>query len=189
MNLDTAFSIAAACWGISEVLLGVVMRAKATTAAVRDRGSLAILWTVIAASLIAGVAVKSVPATRLHVSSGRTAAISLVLLIVGVGIRWTAILTLGRWFTSNVAIGTGHRIVQSGLYRYIRHPSYTGMLIAFAALAVAQRNWLSLALVVVPITAAVLYRIRVEEAALAEAFGQDYLDYRASTRRLLPGLY
>ncbi len=188
MNLETVFSIVAAAWGVSEIILGVRTRAKDVTR-IRDRGSLAILWTVIAVALIAGAMVRSVTATTMHQSAQRTFAISLALLILGVSLRWTAILTLGRWFTSNVAIGPGHRIVRSGVYRVIRHPSYSGMLLAFAAIAVAQHNWLSLIVVVVPITAAVLYRIRVEEAALLEAFGQEYCEYCNSTWRLLPGLY
>jgi protein-S-isoprenylcysteine O-methyltransferase len=189
MDPGNVFSIAAACWGVSEIILGVKTRARSAAADVRDRGSLAIMWLTITASLVAGVAFRTLSATRIHFSSRRMFAICLILLITGAAIRWTAILTLGRWFTSNVAIGQGHRIIQTGLYGYIRHPSYTGMLLAFAALAFAQQNWFSITIIMVPITAAVLYRIRVEEAALIEAFGKDYLNYCKSTRRLVPGVY
>ncbi len=50
-------------------------------------------------------------------------------------------------------------------------------------------NWLSLVLLVLPITGAVLYRIKVEEAALVQAFGEDYKRYQRSTKRLLPIIY
>ncbi len=189
MELHSIFGIAAACWGVSEIVLGLATRAKSTAASIRDRGSLRLLWTVIAASLIAGFVLRTVNATRIHISGNLGFAISLALLVFGIGLRWTAILTLGRWFTSNVAIGCGHEIIRTGLYRYVRHPSYTGMLIAFTGMALAQRNWLSLGIVLIPITGAVLYRIRIEEAALIEAFGQEYLAYCGCTRRLLPGVY
>jgi len=189
MDLSSVFSIAAAAWGVSEIILGVRTRAKSATASVRDRGSLMVLWSVIGVALVAGVAARAFSSTQIHLSSLWVFAIGLTLLVAGAAIRWLAILTLGRWFTSNVAIGPGHRMVQTGIYRYLRHPSYMGMLLAFAGIGMAQRNWLSLAVVMAPITAAVLYRIHVEEAALLEAFGQEYRDYRKSTRRLLPGLY
>ncbi len=111
------------------------------------------------------------------------------MLAVGVVMRGIAIVTLGRLFSSRVAIQSGHRIIRNGLYRYMRHPSYTGLLLAFFGLAVHWRSWASLIVVVAPITAAVLYRIKVEEAALVEALGSEYADYAAATKRLVPGVY
>ena len=101
----------------------------------------------------------------------------LVLLILGLAIRWTAILTLGTTFSTNVAIHAAQTLRTTGPYRWIRHPSYTGMLIIFAAIGLYERNWISLAVVLILPTAALLYRIHVEEMALTEAFGQQYLDY------------
>jgi protein-S-isoprenylcysteine O-methyltransferase len=51
------------------------------------------------------------------------------------------------------------------------------------------RNWVGLAITLVPTTAALLYRIHVEEAALRQAFGQEYSDYSRATKRLIPGIY
>ena len=189
MDLGNVFSIASGCWGVSEIILGVRTRARSTAADIRDRGSLVLIWVTIAASLVAAAAFNTHSAARIHVSAQLMFAVSIVLLVTGVAIRWTAIFTLGRWFTSNVAIGEGQRLIQAGLYRHIRHPAYTGTLVAFAAIGVALRNWLSIIIIIVPITAAFLYRIRIEEAALVDVFGQDYLRYCKSTRCLLPGLY
>jgi protein-S-isoprenylcysteine O-methyltransferase Ste14 len=63
------------------------------------------------------------------------------------------------------------------------------MLIIFASIGLYERNWISLAVVLVLPTAALLYRIHVEEMALTEAFGEKYLEYSRTTRRLLPGIY
>jgi protein-S-isoprenylcysteine O-methyltransferase Ste14 len=104
-------------------------------------------------------------------------------------VRWTAILTLGKSFSSNVAIQESQTIQRAGLYRIVRHPSYLGMLIIFLAIGVHSRNWLALAVVLVPTTAALLYRIHVEEIELHDAFGAEYAEYSQSTKRLIPGIY
>ena len=112
-----------------------------------------------------------------------------MLLILGLAIRWTAILTLGTRFSTNVAIHAAQTLRTTGPYRWVRHPSYTGMLVIFAAIGLYERNWISLAVVLVLPTAALLYRIHVEEMALTEAFGKQYLEYSEVTKRLLPGIY
>jgi protein-S-isoprenylcysteine O-methyltransferase Ste14 len=110
-------------------------------------------------------------------------------IIAGILLRWTAILSLGRAFSANVAIRDAQTINRSGLYRFLRHPSYSGLLLVFVAIALHERNWIAAAIVLFPTTAAVLYRIHVEEAALNEAFGAEYAAYSKTTRRLIPGVY
>jgi protein-S-isoprenylcysteine O-methyltransferase Ste14 len=92
-------------------------------------------------------------------------------------------------FSSNVAILDSQKLYRAGLYRFVRHPSYLGLLLAFLAVALHSRNWLSFAVILLPCTAAVLYRIHVEEFALRQAFGAEYVAYSHATKRLLPGLY
>ena len=116
-------------------------------------------------------------------------AIGLTVLAAGVMLRTWAILTLGRLFKFVVVIQEDHRVVAAGPYRLLRHPSYTGALVAFLGTGIALDSWLSmLALVVVPL-AAILVRIRVEEAELGTALGQEYRSYASRTRRLVPGLW
>ena len=115
--------------------------------------------------------------------------ISLLLLAGGLVIRWTAILTLGSFFNTRVAIHQDHRLIRTGLYRLVRHPSYSGLLLVFLGLGFSLGNWLSVAVIVVPFFAALLYRIQVEESSLVEALGQDYVEYCKTTRRLLPGIF
>jgi protein-S-isoprenylcysteine O-methyltransferase Ste14 len=154
-----------------------------------DRGSLIVLWVVIFWSifLASAIAVKS-PATRIY-GVGWMRPAALVLLAVGLIVRITAIYTLGRSFTANVSIREAQTLQQNGLFRYMRHPSYTGMVLIFLALGLRMQNWLSLLIVFVPPVAALMYRIHVEEAALTGAFGEQYVAYSQRTKRLIPGIY
>jgi protein-S-isoprenylcysteine O-methyltransferase len=74
------------------------------------------------------------------------------------------------------------------LYRYVRHPAYTGMLMAFLGLGASFANWLSLVALMLPITLAGVNRVAKEEQALHAALGPAYADYCARTRRFIPWL-
>ncbi len=155
----------------------------------RDRGTLAILWVVIVASITVceWIGARSTP--TMFDGAHWLKALSDALMIVGLAVRWTAILTLGKAFSSNVAIRESQAIQRSGLYGIVRHPSYLGMLIILVAVGVHSRNWLALAVVTVPTAMALLYRIHVEEIALRDAFGEEYAAYSKSTKCLIPGIY
>jgi protein-S-isoprenylcysteine O-methyltransferase Ste14 len=88
-----------------------------------------------------------------------------------------------------VLIKADHQLVRIGIYKYVRHPAYTGTLIAHLGLGLSFGSWLSLSLSLVPYVLAAMYRMRVEEQALTEAFGNDYVEYAKQTKRLIPGLY
>jgi protein-S-isoprenylcysteine O-methyltransferase len=112
-----------------------------------------------------------------------------VIFAAGLAIRWYAIVHLGRFFTVNVAIAADHRLIDTGPYRFVRHPSYTGALMAFFGLALCLANWLSLLVAVLPIFLVFLWRMHVEEDALLHAFGDRYRDYMKRTKRLVPPVY
>jgi protein-S-isoprenylcysteine O-methyltransferase Ste14 len=116
-------------------------------------------------------------------------AAGLVIAVFGIALRVWAILTLGRFFKFVVVIQNGHSVIDRGPYRLLRHPSYSGGLAALLGIGVALDNWLSiLAIVGIPLLA-ILVRIGVEEARLRSALGQDYQNYAARTRRLIPGVW
>jgi len=87
-----------------------------------------------------------------------------------------------------VAVHSDHSVVESGLYRFMRHPSYTGLLIVFLGFAVYLGNWVSLIALLVPITLGVAYRVAKEERALLDALGPAYASYCARTKRFIPGI-
>jgi len=189
VNLFSFWRILIWGWLASEIVIGVATRTNRSSGNVRDRGTLAILWTVIFASITACEWIGGRSTPNVFGGAHWLKPLSDGLMIVGLAVRWTAILTLGKAFSSNVAIQKSQTIQRSGLYGIVRHPSYLGMLIIFFAIGVHSRNWLGLAVVMVPTTAALLYRIHVEEIALHDAFGAEYADYSKSTKRLVPGIY
>ena len=89
----------------------------------------------------------------------------------------------------NVSVSPDHRVIDTGPYRYIRHPSYSGALLEFLGLALCLQNLAALAAIMIPVAVSFSYRIRVEEAVLAAALGENYRWYMRHTRRLIPGIY
>ena len=111
------------------------------------------------------------------------------LMLAGVAFRWWAIAALGKSFTFDVAVLSGQKVVDSGPYRYIRHPSYTGALMTQLGIALALGNWAGLLALMVCMAIAYAYRISVEEQALAAALGEPYKQYMQRTYRLVPFLF
>ena len=117
------------------------------------------------------------------------AAAGLCLMLVGEGLRIAAIRTLGRFFTMWVTVVAGHRVVREGLYRFVRHPAYTGWFLLSLGVGVFFGSLIgvlgtSLFVVVLGI------RIRVEEAALEGELGEEYRVYRREVpSRFLPGIF
>ena len=153
-----------------------------------DRQS-ARLWDAANALEPLGLVLGFVGIGRIESGNGLMQFVGLAMLIAGIAIRWTAIRTLGRYFTSVVVIRNDHRLIRSGLYKHLRHPSYTGALLAHLGLGLAFASWFSIAFSSIPFFVAAVYRMRVEDQALRETFGDEYLDYSASTKRLIPRVY
>jgi protein-S-isoprenylcysteine O-methyltransferase Ste14 len=95
---------------------------------------------------------------------------------------------LGRYFTTSVAVRPRQRVVNSGPYRWVRHPSYSGSLLTLVGLCVTFTNWLSF-VALIPALVGFSYRILVEERALIEALGLQYREYMTQTKRLVPFLF
>lgn len=173
----------------SELLLAVGRRSKTRQSNAKDRLTLPLLWAVIGMSIWAGFYLRAVfPQAAL--SHGRTIyLVGLVLFFIGLVIRWSAIIYLGRFFTVNVAIAKDHELITAGPYRFVRHPSYSGALLIFLGFGLCLLNLLSFLAVFIPITIAFLWRVHVEEVALREAFGERYERYARTAARLVPWCY
>lgn len=110
----------------------------------------------------------------------------LALMAAGITLRQWAIRTLGRHFSVVVAIEQDHKLVQGGPYRWLRHPAYTGGLLAIVGLHLVMGNGWTLLVALVALLPAFIYRLRLEERALLAHFGDLYRAYQQTTWGLLP---
>jgi protein-S-isoprenylcysteine O-methyltransferase len=188
MNIGNLLFVVGVIWASSEVLLVFFRRSNANSTS-RDSGSVIWLNAVIYGSIAVAVAVRSSGVGMIPGLELPLAWVGLAFILFGLAIRWVAILTLRQYFTVNVAILPDHRIVRTGLYRHIRHPSYSGSILSFVGLGLALGNWIALAFLSVSITSAFIWRIQIEERALVQEFGPQYEDYCRATRRLIPWIY
>lgn len=154
-----------------------------------DRSSLRYIWLVILVGNSSGIFFGLQGIGRIHWQGEIFNFVGMGLIIAGLLLRGLAVYQLKQYFTVDVALHADHQLVRRGLYRYLRHPSYTGSLMSFFGLGIAFANWLSVLCISLPILTVFLYRIRLEEAELQQHFGQDYLDYMDQSRRLLPGIW
>jgi protein-S-isoprenylcysteine O-methyltransferase Ste14 len=171
-------------WLGSEVLIGVSHLAP-IGARRQDRFSGAAVIVFLVVSVWAGVLVARTSVGS--ITSGRDVvfALGIAVAIAGIALRWYAVLTLGRFFTTRVMTTKDQTVVQKGPYRLVRHPSYTGMLLTVLGVLLCQTNWISLACFALALPG-FAYRISVEESALVSALGQPYVDYMRRTKRLVP---
>ena len=175
---------------LSEMVLAFRRRASAKGSAVNhDAGSLQILWVVISASIFAGfsLAARGV-GPRLPVGLPWPL-IGVAVFAPGAALRWWSIWHLGRFFTVNVAVAADHRVVDTGPYRFVRHPSYTGLLLQLAGLGLSLHALPSLLVMLILPTLAILYRIRIEEAALRAHLVEAYAEYSLRTKKIVPLIF
>ena len=180
--------VLAALYGLSELYLALTRRSR-TQAISRDRRSLMLLWTIIIVSLWLGMQMVWLFPSATVRYLREFYLVGFLLFLGGLIWRWYSIGYLGRYFTVDVSILAEHKLIDSGPYRYIRHPTYTGALLAFFGLGFCLGNWLSILFMTVPIIAAFLWRIRIEERALTDALGEEYRAYTQRTKRLIPFVY
>jgi protein-S-isoprenylcysteine O-methyltransferase len=172
-------------WVLSEMWLGWKKRSEpgATTS---DRGSKWPLITGVWATVAIGMGLAAaIPGTAIPTDRAGLFVAGLAAMVAGIALRWYSIFVLGRSFTVDVATRPDQRVITSGPYRWIRHPSYTGSLLTLLGVLLCCLNWLSFLALACAI-AGYAYRIRVEESALTESLGDEYRDYMRRTRRLIP---
>ncbi len=112
--------------------------------------------------------------------------IGFAILLAGLVVRGWAIRALGEYFTGNVQVSSDQPVVAAGPYRLLRHPSYTGLLLAMTGLALAGANWIGFASMTLLPLAGILWRIHAEKRALLATLGASYRAYAAQHKRLVP---
>jgi protein-S-isoprenylcysteine O-methyltransferase Ste14 len=163
-------------------------RGKSVVTTSGDKGSLWLLYILITIGYALSF---SIGATKIGRMNHWDAffAVGVVLTVIGLMIRIQSILTLKQYFTYSVAKVDDHTLIQTGLYKVIRHPGYLGQLIIFIGISISLSNWLSILAMTIPVVIGYGYRINVEERFMRDQLGTDYLDYQKRTKRIIPMIY
>ena len=115
--------------------------------------------------------------------------VGVLALVAGSVLRRRCFLELGKFFTGAVTIQSDHRLIDTGPYRFVRHPSYSAALLILLGIGLALTNWLSIAVCVVVGLLGYSYRAHVEEQALLSALGTSYAEFMATRKRFIPFVY
>lgn len=185
----TVFYVVLGMFGASE--WSIRLRSRTNHGGTRqDRGS---FYVVIATSLL-GVAASFVVASRVHPAALHSARwpifiVGVVIIALGLVLRQWSVFVLGAFFTVQVQVREGQTVVDTGPYRFVRHPSYTAIVLSFVGIGVALENWLSLLILMIIPTIGLVVRIRVEECALLAALGEPYREFSRTRARLIPKVW
>ncbi len=186
--MNYIFAVVFFAWVGTEMVLSSKLRASRKEAGNHDRRTLVVIWFTTVSSIgVAALIAYFTDFPIVRVAEFRYVGIAVIL--IGMLLRIVSIVTLGRFFTYNVAIREGHALITRGAYRWVRHPAYTGLLVSFLGYGLALNNRVSLAVAFLPVLCVMIRRIKIEEAALASEFGEVYAEYRRHSRRLLPWIY
>lgn len=113
-----------------------------------------------------------------------------ITLLIGGGIfRILSIQKLGKHFTATVRTQDDQKIIKTGAYQYLRHPSYLGAYLAVIGTTVLLHANISIFIAIVGMFLTYVYRIRVEEKTLVNEFGSEYENYQKETNRMIPFIY
>ena len=174
-------------WGTMELAKysQVLDGRKGATKVRRGGWRLAFLACLAAMNIVLYLAPRIVPAAAIRPGAAAFAA-GLVIMVAGLTLRGWSIKTLGQYFTATVMVSSDQPVVSAGPYRLLRHPSYTGILLACTGVGLASANWAGLAALMLLPLALLLWRIHIEENALLATLGDRYRAYASHHKRLVP---
>ena len=183
-----AFSVTLGVWVAFEVIMTIRQRRLVGGRPSHDPSGY-VVWVALTGSVIAAVSIGR--ADPLPWPGGRVWPVvaGLALICVGIGLRAWSIATLGPFFQYRIEVQPGHRVVSDGPYRYVRHPSYSGVVLVLIGIALATGDVLSVIVVAVLGSIGLTVRIRAEERQLTDALGAQYERFAAQRKRLVPGVW
>ncbi len=174
-------------WIVIEIWL-IVRERRDASAVFQDRGSRTLLIAALSIAVVFGVFTipHVLPQFTMH---SKAVAIGVALVWAGIAFRLWAIQTLGGFFNTRVVVRQEHRLITTGPYRYLRNPAYTGIVMTFLGFGIAIGNWIGLITLLVFGCLPFIWRITVEDRALAARFGHGYAEYRRKTWSLIPFIW
>jgi protein-S-isoprenylcysteine O-methyltransferase len=162
------------------------MRLSRTEAQNRDRGSLYAVWLLTAAGYATAFRLWGSHPPPGPLLGDWSLWAGAALALAGIGLRFWSVRTLGRYFTYVVRVTSDQPVIDTGPYRRLRHPSYSGALLTCVGVGLSLRYALAPVIILLPQLAGMIVRMRVEERALCEALGEPYRAYMRRTWRIIP---
>lgn len=185
--MNILFTAVYVIWIASEILINRLRKSHSADAQNLNKHTMALIWITI--GIVTPLSVYL--ASHVEASIWRNGTINfigLAVILVGCFFRLLAIRSLGKEFTVDVAIHSEHILKTNGMYRIIRHPSYAFSLLLFIGFGLSLNNIFSATLLTLAVLAAFLRRIQIEEEALINKSGRQYLEYKKRTAKLIPYL-
>lgn len=175
-------------YGFFELFLNLRQRAKTRIMRSDDKKSIWWLYGLITLGYALSFSFASTRIGRLN-SWNSLFITGMILFVLGLILRIIALLTLKHFFTYSVGAVEDHKIVDVGIYKLIRHPGYLGQLIIFLGISISVSNWISVLVMMIPVSLGYLNRINVEEKFMRDQFGEIYTRYQQQTKRIIPFVY
>jgi protein-S-isoprenylcysteine O-methyltransferase Ste14 len=187
-TLEIIFYVLTALWFLNEIRNTKNLRRKKGDTKVKDTINIYVIWAIFILGLSLPIIISKT--THFPIAEGDWILyLGLVLYIAGIALRIAVINYLGKYFTLDLTIKQDHKLITDGYYKVIRHPVYTAVLMTFLGFGLFLNNWISLAFAFLPVFVALIIRMKTEEAALVENFGDEYRNYQKRTKRLIPFIY
>lgn len=174
--------------GLTEAYISIRWRSnKNSRKTAFDRFSLLILWITVPTCI--GISILFIELNSISIPLSPIFFIGLAFSFLGSLIRWSSIYQLKHAFTVDVSIVSDHTLTTTGLYTYLRHPSYTGLLLNYIGIWMAMQNIYLFTGCSIVVILALNYRIIIEERVLLGEFGEQYERFKEQTKRLIPFIY
>jgi protein-S-isoprenylcysteine O-methyltransferase Ste14 len=168
---------------------GVISRSRPARGEKTDRGSMALIMLAGWIGMMGAFAVARIHAFTIVRGQRAWFVAGLIALSGGSLLRRHCWRMLGKHFTGDVKALPDQPVVERGMYRWVRHPSYTGGMLMYMGTGLALTNWLSVLIITVAGAAGYLYRVQVEEQALQANLGGRYQEYMRRTKRFVPFVF
>jgi protein-S-isoprenylcysteine O-methyltransferase Ste14 len=171
---------------LTEIIGGVVIpkkRRHGTEIKKKEKGSGRLLSVSVVVSFIAAY---SLALSGIALLPSWVFYLGIVIIIIGILLRQWSIAVLGRFFSGEVGIQEGQKVVDRGPYRLVRHPSYTGVLLILVGVGLAFQSWAAVLVTLLMFSLAYGYRMHAEEKVLTLELGEEYVEYSKRTKKLIP---
>ena len=186
-SLETSiFYLVLILWILSEIIGGsIIPRSRRGNAKIvrKDKSSAYIIFASVFISIIVAIYFNI---SNIAMLPNWVFYIGIIFILLGILLRQWSIYVLGRFFSGVVATQKNQKLIENGPYKFVRHPSYTGALLILIGIGLSVKSWGAVITIIFIFTIAYGYRIYIEEKAMISQFGEEYIQYKKKTKRIVP---